>query len=72
MEIKNINGQSTGVITKEKDIKYQKKNKCHYLGCKLVFNSKEKSWDCPCHGSRFDIDGNVIEGPSRYNIKIIK
>ena len=35
-------------------------------------NSKEKSWDCPCHGSRFDIDGNVIEGPSRYNIKIIK
>ena len=72
VEIKNINGQSVGIYTDEKGIKHQVKNKCPHLGCKLVFNSKEKSWDCPCHGSRFDIDGNVIEGPSRYNIKIIK
>ena len=59
-------------IPKKKTLNIKKKNKCHYLECKLVFNSKEKSWDWPCHGSRFDIDGNVIEGPSRYNIKIIK
>lgn len=72
VEIKNINGQSVGIYTDEKGIKHHVKNKCPHLGCKLVFNSKEKSWDCPCHGSRFDIDGNVIEGPSRYNIKIIK
>ena len=44
-------------------------NKCPHLGCKLVFNSFDKTWDCPCHSSRFDIDGNVIHGPSIYSIK---
>lgn len=46
------------------------KNKCPHLGCSLIFNELEKTWDCPCHGSRFDIDGNSIDGPSNYNIKI--
>lgn len=44
-------------------------NKCPHLKCGLIFNEIEKTWDCPCHGSRFDIDGNCIEGPSNYNIK---
>ena len=43
-------------------------NKCPHLKCGLIFNEIEHTWDCPCHGSRFDIDGNVIEGPSNYNI----
>ncbi len=43
-------------------------SKCPHLGCNLVFNEVEKTWDCPCHGSRFDIDGYVINGPSNYNI----
>jgi Rieske Fe-S protein len=34
------------------------------MGCEVEWNSAEKSWDCPCHGSRYDIDGNVIEGPA--------
>ena len=38
------------------------------MKCSLIFNEIEKTWDCPCHGSRFDIDGNCIEGPSNYNI----
>jgi Rieske Fe-S protein len=28
------------------------------------FNAAERSWDCPCHGSRFDVDGAVLEGPA--------
>ena len=44
-------------------------NKCPHLKCGLIFNEIEKTWDCPCHGSRFDIDGNCIEGPSNYDIK---
>ena len=38
--------------------------RCTHLGCILRFNSAEGSWDCPCHGSRFDIDGTVLEGPA--------
>jgi Rieske Fe-S protein len=38
--------------------------RCTHLGCLLRFNAAERSWDCPCHGSRFDVDGSVLEGPA--------
>lgn len=47
-------------------------NKCPHLGCSLIFNEQEKTWDCPCHSSRFDIDGICIKGPSTYDIKYKK
>lgn len=41
---------------------------CPHLGCELVWNPDERTWDCPCHGSRFDYEGNLLEGPAQEGI----
>jgi len=45
---------------------------CPHLKCSVAWNSAERSWDCPCHGSRFDIDGNVITGPAGASLEKIE
>ena len=46
------------------------KHRCPHLGCALKWNKLEHSWDCPCHGSRFDETGSLIDNPATGNIKI--
>ncbi|MCE7083424.1 FAD-dependent oxidoreductase [Streptomyces sp. ST2-7A] len=38
--------------------------RCTHLGCLVRFNEVETAWECPCHGSRFDVDGAVLQGPA--------
>jgi glycine/D-amino acid oxidase-like deaminating enzyme/nitrite reductase/ring-hydroxylating ferredoxin subunit len=42
---------------------------CPHLGCIVHWNSLEKSWDCPCHGSRFAVDGHVLNGPAASGLE---
>lgn len=45
------------------------KKRCPHLGCALKWNSAEHSWDCSCHGSRFDEEGRVLDNPSNGNLR---
>lgn len=64
-------------IDREKWAVYKDENKklhivsavCTHMKCLVNWNAVEKTWDCPCHGSRFTTDGEVIEGPAQINLK---
>ncbi len=67
--IVNYNGKTVAAYKDENEIIHAVSPNCTHLGCRLTFNSALKSWDCPCHGSRFDVDGRVIDNPSLKNLK---
>ena len=69
---KKKDGKDIAIYTDNDGIKHIVYNKCPHLKCNLIFNEEELTWDCPCHSSRFDIDGFVIKGPSNYNISYKK
>lgn len=46
----------------------KKEQKCTHMGCALEWNVQEESWDCPCHGSRYTKEGNIIDGPAQNRI----
>jgi glycine/D-amino acid oxidase-like deaminating enzyme len=43
--------------------------RCTHMGCALRWNTVENTWDCPCHGSRYDADGNVLNNPAMKGLK---
>lgn len=64
---KTLNGKKI-MIYNDKEKEYKVIRKCPHLGCSLTFNEIEKTWDCPCHGSRFNLEGKVISAPSNHDI----
>ena len=63
-KIVEVNGQKIGIYKDKNGQIYKINPVCKHLGCELSWNNLDKTWDCPCHGSRYDYMGNLIYGPS--------
>lgn len=64
-----INGEKCGAYRDENGQLHIVDTTCTHMGCEVHWNEGDKSWDCPCHGSRFSIDGDVLEGPTELPLK---
>ena len=71
-KIVNIDGKRYGAYRHYNNELYIVDITCTHLGCELKFNDEEKTWDCPCHASRFDYEGNILEGPAIRPLKRYK
>jgi Rieske Fe-S protein len=45
---------------------------CTHVKCEVSWNNAERSWDCPCHGSRFSAEGEVLTAPARKDLEVIE
>lgn len=63
-KIINGHGERIGAFRDDKGALHLVNTTCTHMGCELQWNSAERSWDCPCHGSRFTYEGEIIEGPA--------
>jgi len=63
-KIVDVAGEKTAVFRDEHGLLHAVSPVCPHMGCLVDFNGAEKTWDCPCHGSRFDKDGKVVCGPA--------
>ncbi len=60
-----VEGEKVGVYKDMQGQTYLVDTRCPHLGCQVEWNPDEKSWDCPCHGSRFDYRGGLIDNPAQ-------
>ena len=63
-----LEGEKVGVYKDEDGKLYAVDVRCPHLGCQLEWNPDELSWDCPCHGSRFDRFGKLISNPAQEDV----
>jgi len=71
-KIVNYNGKKVGVYRNDNGDYFCINPVCTHLKCAISFNGAEKTWDCQCHGSRFDVNGKILEGPAVYPLHKIK
>ncbi|TAA72833.1 FAD-dependent oxidoreductase [Planococcus salinarum] len=64
-----FNDQRAGAYRDQQGNLYVVDTSCTHMGCETHWNNAERTWDCPCHGSRFSYGGEVVEGPATKPLK---
>ncbi|WP_138751647.1 FAD-dependent oxidoreductase [Paenibacillus sinopodophylli] len=70
--IVRLHGKRAGAYKDDEGKLYLVDTTCTHMGCEVEWNNGERTWDCPCHGSRFAINGDVIEGPAEEPLKLLQ
>ncbi|TDF92804.1 FAD-dependent oxidoreductase [Paenibacillus piri] len=65
------NGKRAGAYRDQQGQLHIVDTTCTHMGCEVEWNDGERTWDCPCHGSRFSYRGEVLEGPAKKPLKIV-
>ena len=68
-DIARLNGERVAAYRDEDGTLHAVSPTCTHLGCQVNFNAAERTWDCPCHGSRFAPDGRVLQGPAVHGLE---
>lgn len=65
-------GQNVAVYRDENNVLHAVNPTCTHMQCTVKWNQTERSWDCPCHGARFSVDGTVLNGPAHTDLEKIE
>lgn len=68
-KVVEVDGEKIAAYRDEKGILHTLSPVCTHAGCIVNWNQEEKSWDCPCHGARYSIDGKVLTGPADRDLQ---
>ncbi|MGN0467964.1 MAG: FAD-dependent oxidoreductase [Acutalibacteraceae bacterium] len=68
-DVCNVSGKKQGIYKDENSNLTKVNSRCPHLGCELHFNKDDKTWECPCHGSCFSLEGKLLDGPAQKDIK---
>lgn len=67
-----IKGRKIALYRDENGRTYSFSPRCQHMGCSVEWNAGHKTWDCPCHGSRYNFDGSLINGPAVRGLREVR
>jgi nucleotide-binding universal stress UspA family protein/nitrite reductase/ring-hydroxylating ferredoxin subunit len=68
----NVEGRKLAVYVDEQGDVVTLSPRCQHMGCTVDWNDADRSWDCPCHGSRYHSDGEVFHGPATRSLEKVE